>query len=207
MVEVKQMPFAEKLAGILSYEALLEGFASRLVKDELGKEKLNELQDIWKKESDQIPKVGTDQERYEKAYRSFVRNWVSANALMGKYQGEAGTTKFMRAAIAGWKSKHARSAFALKFVESISRKAAFHSLAKELAYQLQMFSPFIVSELSENRLALKVAPCKILEVDGKSDFCVMACQNIIPAWLEAQFNVKMSSKRDGANCTVNFAMF
>ena len=133
--------------------------------------------------------------------------WVSANNFMGTHQGEAGTTKFMHAAIGAWKRKYARSAIPLKIAVKLSPKTAFRILAKRLAYQLQAFSPFSVTELKENRMVLTVTPCKILTDQNGSSFCVMACQNIIPSWLQAQFNMKMNLNRQGANCSAIFEPF
>jgi protein tyrosine phosphatase (PTP) superfamily phosphohydrolase (DUF442 family) len=54
MVSVKEMPDHEKYDEILKYMEVTEGFAIPLVKEELGKAKVEELRDLWKKESDPI---------------------------------------------------------------------------------------------------------------------------------------------------------
>ena len=46
MVQIKEMPYHEKLDGVLGYMRLVEGFAPKLVKEELGKEKVDELRMI-----------------------------------------------------------------------------------------------------------------------------------------------------------------
>jgi len=206
MFEFKEMPYDEKFTDILDYTKMVEGFAPQLVKKELGEEKVVELRSLWKEGTEPIPEDASDKDRYEIAYRNFMRKWVSANNLMGTHQGEAGTKKYMQAAIAAWKRKYLY-AFVLKFVGGVSRKTAFRILAKRLAYQLQAFSPFSVTELKENRMVLTVTPCKILTDQNGSSFCSMACQNIIPSWLEAQFKVKMNLNRQGANCSVIFEPF
>jgi len=201
------MPYSEKFDGIFGYMKLVEVFASQLVKSELGKEKVDELRGLWEKGVEPVPEGASDKDRYEIAYRNFMWKWVSANNFMGKYQGEGGTTKFMHAAIAAWKGRHRKSAMSLRMVGRVAPKIAFRKLTKTLAYQLQMFSPFSVTELKENRMSLSVAPCKILMDPNGSSFCVMACQNIIPSWLQGQFNVKMNLDRQGANCNVLFEPF
>ena len=206
MVEFKEMPYYEKFTGILGYTKMVDGFAPQLVKKELGEEKVDELQNLWKKGIEPIPEDASDKDRYEIAYRNFMWKWVSANNLMGTYQGEDGTKKYVQAAIAAWKRKYLYAS-ALRFVGGVSRKTAFRILAKRLAYQLQAFSPFLVTELKENRMVLTVIPCKILTDPNGSGFCSMACQNIIPSWLQAQFNVKMNLNRQGANCSVIFEPF
>ena len=154
-----------------------------------------------------IPENASDEEKYEIAYQNFMRKWVGANTLMREYLGDKGTARYMHAAIAAWKQKYAFYANLLKIVGGLSRDTAFRILSKRLAYQLQVFSPFSVAEQGGKRMVLAVAPCKILKDPNGSSFCVMACQNIIPSWLEAQFNVKMSLTRKGDNCSVIFEPF
>ena len=50
MVEFKEMPYGEKFASILDYTKMIEGFAPKLVKQELGEERLGELLRLWKQE-------------------------------------------------------------------------------------------------------------------------------------------------------------
>lgn len=207
MGSVKEMPYQEKYDEILKYMDVTEGFAIPLVKEELGKEKVNELRGLWKKESEPIPESASEKDRYEIVYRNFMRKWVSAHNFMRENLGEYGAKKFMSAAIAGWERRYSGDALLLKIVGSISRKTAFRTLAKTLAYKLQVFSPFIVSELDENHMILTVHPCKISEMPEGRDFCSMACQNIIPVWLSKQFNIKMNPTRHGADCTVVFEPF
>lgn len=207
MDQVKEMPYNEKYQGIVSYMNMVEDFAPRLVKDELGETEEEELREIWKKESEPIPKDASDKERYEIAYRNFMRNWVSAHNFMRTHQGEDGAKKFMHAAIGRWNERYSGDSVLLKIIGGVSRKAAFRILAKRLAYSMQVFSPFVVTELTGKRMILKVDPCKIIGTPSGTDFCSMACQNIIPVWLERKFNIKMNGARHGPDCSVTFEHF
>ena len=207
MIEFPEMPYNKKFEGIQRMQRLVENFAPRLVKNELGDEKLNELQKIWREESEQIPPKSTDKDKYEIAYKNFLQSWVSANRFMEKHEGEDGVNKFMRAAIDAWKLQYSNQALLIKVFGRISSKNAFKMLATRLAYQLQVFSPYTVSELTDDKMILDIAPCKIIGTRIRNDFCLMACQNIIPAWLEAQFNVKMNLNPQGGNCTATFTPF
>ncbi len=186
---------------------MVENFAPALVKKELGEDRLNELRNIWNNGTQPIPEDASDKDKYEIAYRNFMWKWVSANNLMTTNQGEDGTKKYMQAAIGAWKKRYALRGSMFKIIGGLSRKKGFKAVAKRLAYQLQAFSPYVVNELNEKRAVLTVTPCKILTDQNGADFCSMACQNIIPSWLEAQFNVKMSLNRQGANCSVIFEPF
>ncbi len=201
------MPFSEKLGGILVYTKMSEDFAQQLVKEEFGKEKVEELRNLWNQGIESIPEGVSVEDKYEIAYRNFMRKWVYANNFMTVREGDAGATKYMHAAMDAWKRKYSFNASLLKVVGAFSRKKAFEMLTKGLAYQLQAFSPFSVTEFKENRMVLSVSPCKILTDRNGANFCNMACQNIIPAWLQAQFNVKMNMNRQGDSCSVIFEPF
>jgi hypothetical protein len=60
---VREMPYKEKLEGIMSFASLVEDFAPRLVRAELGKEKVGELWEIWKTESEPIPDGASDRDK------------------------------------------------------------------------------------------------------------------------------------------------
>ena len=207
MDEFKEMPYGEKLTAILGYTKMVEGFAPQLVRKELGKEKVDELQSLWKKGIEPIPEDASDKDKYDIAYRNFMWKWVSANNFMGKYKGEDGTKNYMQAAIMAWNRRYALRGLMFKVVGAMARKRAFRIVSKGLAYQLQAFSPFSVREFKEDRMVLTVAPCKILTDPNGGSFCEMACRNIIPSWLQAQFNVKMNLNRQGANCRAIFEPF
>ncbi len=201
------MPYREKLLGINRMDKLVEDFAPRVVKEELGEKKLDELLNIWKMDLETVSAEASEEEKYETAYKNFLLKWVSANQIMRKYDGEDGTAKYMRAAIEGWKKQYSRPSTVLRILWMLSPKLAFKNLAKRLSYQLQVFSPFTITEFNERQMTLAVKPCKILGVPDGNDFCVMACQNIVPSWLESQFNVKMSHNRVGTDCVVTFEPF
>ena len=207
MAEFRQMNFNQKLASILSYTNIVEHFAPQVVQRELGEEKLSELRNLWTQSTQTIPAEAPDNEKYEVAYRNFMYKWVSANNLMRSNKGEEGTAIYMKAAISGWKKKYSRSSPMLKIIDAFSRKKAFQLLSNRLAYELQAFSPYTITEQKEKRMILDVSPCKIIKDKNGADFCVMACQNIIPSWLQAQYNLKMFSNRQGENCKVTFEPF
>jgi hypothetical protein len=204
MIDSKQMNFNQKLNSIMSFTDIVEQFAPQVVQRELGEEKTRELQNLWKKGTEPIPIEAPDSEKYEVAYRNFMYKWVSANDLMRINKGEEGVSSYMKAAISGWKKKYSRSSYMLKIMAGISRKRAFKLLSSRLAYELQVFSPYTVAELNEKRMILDVRPCKIIKNQNGANFCISACQNIIPSWLQSQYNLKMVPNRQGENCTMTF---
>lgn len=206
MTDIKQMPFAEKLRNIQTYEKSIRSYTISLVKDELGKEKLEELKTLWNKNIRPIPSEGTDEEKYEVAYKNYLQTWVTAHDFMARYQGDFGKAKLMRVAINSMKKKASTSSTLLaKTTMTIAPKVSFQTMAKELAYRLQVFSPFTVDQLDKNQMVLTLTPCKIASIS--QDFCNVACQNIIRAWLENQFNIKMVSTPKGTDCTVKIMPF
>ena len=207
MIEVQEMPFNEKLEGILLMQSIVENFAPKLVKSEFNDQKLRELRNIWKDESEPISLEATDEEKYELAYKNFLQNWMSGKNFMQKYGGGLGVRNYVKAATNAWKSQYSNYEMPIKVLSRVSSKTAFKMLAKRLAYQLQIFSPFTVSELSDDKMVLEMTPCKIACTRSSNDFCLMACQNILPAWLQASYNVKMILNPQGKNCTAILTPF
>jgi hypothetical protein len=204
MVEIKEMPYSDRYHGILDLIDLLKSFAPKFVKENLGQAKADELQKRWEEESEPIPSEAPYQEKYDIAHRNFLQNWITALNFV-KEHPEADPDKYMQVAIDAWTKRQSSNALALRLFRGISSKeAAFESLANRLAYNLQVFSPFTASELTKSRMVLAVTPCKIRKTRGRDDFCLAACQNIIPISMANQYKVSMKHKRDGDNCTVTF---
>lgn len=99
MVEIKEMPYNEKYEGAIYYSKLLESFALPLVRDNLGDEKVAKLKNMWQKQAEKIPENGSYEQKYEVAFRNWVRNWQSAYTFAKNQLGEGGGEKFERAAI------------------------------------------------------------------------------------------------------------
>jgi hypothetical protein len=206
MIEIKKMTFNEKLRNIQKYEKNIRSYTLSLVKDKLGKEKLEELETLWKNNSQPIPTDAKDEEKYEVAYKNYLQTYVIGEHFMAKHQGDFGVAEFNRAAIKSMRKTGATPSNVLaKTMMTITPKTSFETIAKELAYRLQVFSPFTVDQLNESQMVLKLTPCKI--ASNSRDFCNVACQNVIRVWLEAQFNMKMVSTIQGTNCTVKIAPF
>ena len=90
MSHYREMPFGEKLTRILSFTEIVDTFAPQVVKEELGKEKVAELQAIWSEGVQPVPSGASEQEKYEIAYQNFLWKWVSANNFMRENKGDAG---------------------------------------------------------------------------------------------------------------------
>jgi hypothetical protein len=206
MIEIRQMTFNEKLRNIQKYEKNIRSYTKSLVKDKLGKERLEELETVWNKNSKTIPPNAKDEEKYEVAYKNYLQTYVIGEHFMAKCQGHFGVAEFNRAAINSMRKTGTTSSNVLaKTMMAVTPKTSFQTIAKELAYRLQVFSPFTVDQLDENQMVLTLTPCKI--ASNSRDFCNVACQNVIRIWLEAQFNINMVSTIQGPNCTVKITPF
>jgi len=206
MIEIQQMSFEEKLTNIQKYEKNIRSYTRSVVKQELGKEKLEELETLWKKNSKPIPTEAKTEEKYEVAYKNYLQTYVIGEHFMAKYKGDFGMAEFNRAAINSMRKTGAtRGTVLAKTMMGVTPKMSFQMIAKEMAYRLQVFSPFTVDQLDENQMILRLAPCKV--ASNSRDFCNVACQNVIRAWLEAQFNINMVSTVQGTDCTVKIVPF
>ncbi|MFP3985867.1 MAG: hypothetical protein ACLFU9_07915 [Candidatus Bathyarchaeia archaeon] len=203
MVEIKEMSYDEKYSGVLGYMNLLDDYCLPIVEKELGAQKVAELKRIWQNEEQPISEDATAQEKFETVYGNWVRKWAGAFNFVSANLGEKGVEKFKYEAIEALKRKSASPAlFLLKIVRVLSPQVAFRMLAKQMSYQLQVFTPFSVSELSGNRLVMNMHPCKVLDIPDCEAFCTIGCQDIWARWLEGQFKAGMITNRQGKNCIV-----
>jgi hypothetical protein len=158
------------------------------------------------KELQTYPTDAKTEEKYEVAYKNYLQTYVIGEHFMAKYKGDFGIAEFNRAAINSMKKTGAtRGTVLAKTMMSVTPKISFQMIAKEMAFRLQVFSSFTVDQLDENQMVLRLAPCKV--ASNSRDFCNVACQNVIRAWLEAQFNINMVSTVQGTDCTVKIVPF
>jgi hypothetical protein len=203
MIETKQMPYDEKFGGVLDYMKLLDGFVLPIVEKDLGAQKVAQLKAIWQNEAKTIPEDATDEEKYEVAYGNWLRKWASAFSFVSVNLGERGVAKFKHEANEALKRKASSPAlFLLKLMRAVSPPTAFRTLAKQMSYQLQVFTPFSVSELSGSKLVIDAHPCKVTDYPESGVFCTVGCQGIYPRMLEEQFRVHMTTDLQGKNCTI-----
>lgn len=203
IIAVKEMSYDKKYSSVLDYMKLLEDFVLPLVKEDLGDKEVAELKRLWKSESKPIPDGASIEEKYEIAYGNWTRNWASAFNFVGKRLSEKGTEKFKHAAVEGLKRKNASPAlYMLKIMRALSPQTAFKTFAKQMAFQIQVFSPLAVSELTGRRMVVDVSHCKVLDVDGCEDVCLVGCKEIYPIWMKDQFKVNYEPNRKGKSCTI-----
>lgn len=203
MVEVKEMSYSKKYSSVLDYMKLLEDYVLPLVKEYLGDKEVAELKKIWKGESKPIPSDASMEEKYEIAYGNWLRNWASAFNFVSKRLGEKGIERFKQAAVEELKRKNASPAlYMLKIMRALAPQTAFKTFAKQIAFQLQAFSPLTVSELTGRSMVVNSSRCKILDVEGCEDVCLVGCQSIYPIWMKDQFRVNYEPNRKGKSCTI-----
>jgi len=208
-MEVKQMPYEEKYRGILDEMKMCRGFVLPIVKKDLGVQKAAELEAIWKDETKLIRDDASCEEKFEIVYGNWTRRWTSAYNFVEANLGEKGIEEFKREAeranIEAVKRKAGRPALLLlKLMRAVSPSTAFRTLARQLSYQLQVFTPFTGSELSGNRLVLDAHPCMVADQTNSGALCTVGCQQIYRPVLKETFGVSMAVNPQGKNCTITF---
>jgi hypothetical protein len=208
-MEVKQMPYEEKYRGILDEMKMCKGFVLPIVEKDPGVQKAAEFETIRKDAMKLIRDDASYEEKFEIAYGNWTRNWTSAYNFVEANLGKKGIEKFkheaVRANVEELKRKAGRPALLLlKLMRAVSPSTAFRTLAKQLSYQLQMFTPFTGSELSGNRLVLVAHPCMVADQTNSGALCTIGCQQIYPPALEKSFGVRFAVNPQGKNCTLTF---
>jgi len=201
MVEVKQISNEKKYNAILNYMRITESYVVPLVRENLGEQKVEELQKLWRKEQKTISENLSSEEKYEIAYKNWIGKWESSYAFVRNNLGEKGTEQFKQLAKEALKNDIPGSAlYLLRFINKISPKSAFKMITKQIINQTQVFTPFSVTELTTNRLVLDIPHCKILDYPCGEEFCVVGCQEISTAPLKDLLKVNMTMERQGNNC-------
>lgn len=203
MVEIKEMPYDEKYSGVLSYMKLLDDFVLPLVEKDLGIQKVADLEGIWKNQAQTFREDSSIEQKFEIAYGNWLRKWASAFNFISDNLGEKGIESFTREDVEALKRKSSSpSLFLLRLIRAVSPQTAFRMFAKQMSYQMQVFTPFSVSELSGDKLVVNAHPCKVLDYPDSKAFCTIGCQKIFTRWFEDQFKVSMATNPQGKNCTV-----
>jgi hypothetical protein len=203
MVKVKEMPYDEKYAKVTDYMKFEETFILPFVQKQLGDQAVAELTNTWQEWIKPIPKGVSFEEKYEIAYSNWI--WLAKNAFsfIREQMGEDGIKKFERAEVEALIKKNASPAlFLLKLIRLFSPGTAFAMTAKQMGYQLQVFTPFSVLELTRHKAVLDIPRCKILYFPGTEDICFVGCQSTYPMWMAEQFMVDMKCNRQGNTCTI-----
>jgi len=203
MVEIKEMPYAEKYSNVLASINRMEKFVPAFMQKHLENREMIEFQTIWEEGINAIPEDASSEEKYELAYRNWIAKARNAHSFVRERLGEDGMEKFKRDNVDILKEENASPALVmLRLVRAISRGLAFSMTAKKVAYNLQWLSPYSVPELSRHRLVFAIPQCKILDFPDSEEICLVGCQSTYPMWLAEQFNVNMEANRQGNSCTL-----
>lgn len=204
MTNVREMTAAERYARMASFTNALEGIAMTLVTRELGAQAAADLRSAWEAGVVAMPGAASEEERTRIAFHNWVFKWGTAHDFVRERIGERGVEGLMRSDVEALKHQNSRVAVALlKTIRALAPGTGFRTFGKRMAYEMQAFTPYSVTELSEDRLVCEVPHCEVLDHPGGEPVCLVACQKIYPQWLRDQFGVGMTTNRRGYACTVS----
>lgn len=199
----KEMSYKDNYKNILGYTKLLAAFIPPLVEKYLGKDGMIEVGKIWQEGLKGIPVNASYKEKYELAYANWMWKWSSAFDFAQTHLGESGVEEFKLADLEALKNKNSGLAMVLlNFIRTLSPGSAFLMIAKQMANEFQVFTPFSISEISKQRAKFNIPKCKILDYKGGESSCTIGCQSIFPMWMAEQLKVNMKTDRQGNSCTV-----
>jgi hypothetical protein len=200
------MPYKEKYESTLSFMKMLDTFVPSFIQKHLGEEGTMGLQKLLQQCLKPIPENTSYEEKYNLAFDNWMLKWSTIYNFIHTHLGEAGAEEFKRIDVEALKRKSASPAiYLLKIIRLFSPGTAFSMIAKQMAYQLQVFTPMTVSELTRKRAIYTVPRCKILDSIGGEDVCLIGCQIISPKWVAEQFNTKMDTNRQDNSCVVTLS--
>ena len=206
MRAVKQMTYGKKYTAVQNYIKLLDSFVLPLVIRLIGNDGIDELNKIWQEKLKVIPNDLSDKDKFEIAYANWLWKWSTAVKFLKIHIGDKGLEEFKKADIEALKLKDSRlKMMILEGIRAVSPSLAFLMIERQMAYELQVYSPADITELSKERIVFDTQHCKILDYPECVNFCITGCQKIFPDFLAEHLKVKMDIKRRGKGCTISLA--
>jgi hypothetical protein len=206
MVKIKEMPYAEKYAMVLS-NMKIEGPGLAFIEKQLGSQAVIELQKDFQKGIKPIPQNISDKEKYDIASSNLAWMGGTKYSFVQNRLGEDGINQCVRVDVGFLKTVTPRTAVILmSLIRTISPGAAFTMMTKQMAYKWQYGGPTTVSELTRNRAVMEVKPCNMLNFPGGESMCIF-CQRETPVWLREQFKIDTKVNRQENGCTFTFTRY
>jgi len=203
MVKVKEMPYKQKYAMVISNMKIEEpGLA--FIEKHLGKQAVTELQKEFEKGIKPIPENVPDKEKYDIATSNLSWMGGSKYNFVQSRLGEDGINQCVQVDVGFLKTVTPRPVVLLmNLIRAISPGAAFTMMIKQMAYEFQYGGPTLLSELSPNSAIMEVKPCNMLNFPGGENMCIF-CQKETPIWLKEQFKMDTKVNRQEKGCTFTF---
>jgi hypothetical protein len=203
VTKIKEMPFKERYEGMLTNMRVLEAWTIPLVREHMGEDKVKKLKSLWQKQSELIPENASDEQKWDIAYRNWMRNWISAYEFVNKELGVSGTQEFIRGGVDAWKKETAgMSLHLLNFLRAVSPQTAFRTFGKQVAYTWQSLDDYSISEFTDQRLVLNISHCKGKDVEGCETVCENGCIKLMAMFMSEQFKVNATFKPLESSCTI-----
>jgi hypothetical protein len=203
MVNIKEMPYKEKYAMVLS-NMKIEGPGLAFIEEKLGKQAVTDLQKEFEKGVKPIPENSSDREKYDIASSNLAWMGGTKYSFVQTRLGEDGINQCVRVDVGFLKTVTPRPAVLLmSLIRAISPSAAFTMMIKQMAYQFQYGGPTSMPELSRNKAVMEVNPCNMLNFPGGENMCIF-CQRETPIWLREQFKMDTTVNRKEKGCTFSF---
>jgi hypothetical protein len=205
MVEVEQMPYAEKYARVLN-GLQHDEYVPLFIEDNLGQAAAAEYREKRDAGMQPIPEDASDEAKYEIAYKNWMSGASTAFGFVRERMGEDGIDQMAKTSIEALIRENANpSLILLRLIRAISPGLAFEMVGKRSAYEMQWITPYSVDELSRQRVVMNVPRCKILDYPDTEDACHVGCQREYPQWLAEQLHIRMEADRKGNSCTMTLS--
>jgi hypothetical protein len=200
MVKIKEMPYKEKYAMVLS-NMKIEGPGIAFIERQMGNQAVIDLQKELQKGIKPIPENVSYQEKYETAVSNLAWMGGTKYNFVRSRMGEEGIDQTVRVDVRFLKTMTPRPVLVImSLIRAISPSSAFTMITRQMAYKWQYGGPTSISELSRNRAVMEIKPCNMLNFPGGENLC-MFCQKETPPWLREQFNIEVKVNRQEKGCS------
>jgi hypothetical protein len=201
MVKVREMPYSEKYAKVVSETKFEDSQTFLFIQNSLGDKAVTDLKKLHQGITKPVSEGASDKQKYETAFGNWVQTGGITFGFIRSKLGEEGIDRFIRVNVDAWKKQNMNFAVnLLSIIRFFSKGSAFSMITKNFNYEMQWFGPSTISEMSKSKLVIEIPHCIILDYPNSEDVCSIGCQKLYPLCFAELFRIRMQYKRQGKSC-------
>jgi hypothetical protein len=197
MKKLKPMPVREKFTHAFGMVRLYQKRVLPFVEARLGYEARHELESVWQAAAAPIRKSDPDDEKYNRAYASWL--WMArfSHDLMAEHLDRQGVLEYKRLLLRSYKSQHDNPD--LVVYHWFNRYAW---LAEAWIYEMQWMTPIEISQNDAGNIICEVRHCKIRQTAATELVCKVDCWNVGTELAWQVYHIERKTRQADHGCTI-----
>jgi hypothetical protein len=173
MDSLKPMPVRDKFTHAYGMVRLYQKHVLPFVELRLGYAARHELESVWQAAAAPIHKSDTDEEKYQRAYTSWLWMARCSHDFLADLLDREGVADYKRLLLRTFKQQHDNLDLVVYYC--LNRSA---SLIKAWAYEMQWMTPIEINHDDSGKFVCEVHDCKVLQTPATERVCKVDCWNV-----------------------------